>query len=63
MKSISAEGTKESIIKDFHLSDIDIEAKSAGGISYAQDWEFENVTIKTADNSKLNVEDSSDMNL
>ena len=62
-RAISALGTKESIVKDFYLSDIDIEAKSAGRISYAQGWKLENVTIKTADNSELNVNNSSDMNL
>jgi polygalacturonase len=62
-RAISASGTKESIVKDFHLSDIDIEAKSAGRISYAQDWEFENVTIKTADNSEVDIRNSTDMNL
>jgi polygalacturonase len=62
-RAISASGTKESIVKDFYLNDIDIEAKSAGQISYAQGWQSENVTIKTGDNSKLDVRNSSDMNL
>ena len=62
-RAIYASGTKESIVKDFHLSEIDIEAKSAGQISYAQGWNFENVTIKAADNGELNVGNSSDMNL
>lgn len=62
-RAISASGTKESIVKDFQLSDIDIEAKSAGRISYAQGWKFANVTIKTTDNSELNVGNSSDMEI
>jgi len=62
-RAIYASGTKESIVKDFHLSEIDIKAKSAGQISYAQGWNFENVTIKAADNGELDVGNSSDMNL
>jgi polygalacturonase len=62
-RAISASGTKESIVKDFHLNDIDIEAKSAGNISYAQGWQSKNLTIKTADNSKLDVRNSTDMKL
>ncbi|MBN2180895.1 MAG: glycoside hydrolase family 28 protein [Sedimentisphaerales bacterium] len=62
-RAISASGTKESIVKDFHLSEIDIKAKSAGSISYADGWEFENVTIKTGDNSELDVRNSNDMKL
>lgn len=52
-RALSVSGTKESIVKDFHLSDIKIEADTAGRISYAQGWKFEKVTIKTKDNSKL----------
>ena len=62
-RAVSAAGTEESIVKNFHLDDIEIEADSAGQISYAQGWEFKNVSIKTKDESKLNVENSSDMNL
>ncbi len=62
-RAISAAGTKESIVKDFHLSDVEIEANSAGRISYARGWEFENVSIKTADDQQLNVQNCTDMNL
>lgn len=62
-KAFSALGTKESIVKNFYFDDVEIEAESAGQISYAQGWKFENVSIKTKDESKLDVENSSDMNL
>lgn len=52
-RALSVSGTKESIVKDFHLIDIEIEADTAGRISYAQGWKFEKVSIKTKDNSKL----------
>jgi polygalacturonase len=62
-RAISASGMKESIVKDFHFSDVAIEANSAGQISYAQGWKFENVSIKAKDNSKLHLKDCTDMNL
>ncbi len=37
-RAISASGTKESIVKNFYLDDTEIEADSAGQISYAQGW-------------------------
>ncbi len=62
-RAISASGTKESIVKNFYLDDIEIEADSAGRISYAQGWEFKNVAIKTKDKSELDIKNSSDINL
>ena len=62
-KAVSAAGMKESIVKDFHFSDVTIEANSAGRISYAQGWKFENVSIKARDNSILNTKNCTDMDL
>ncbi len=62
-RAIRASGMKESIVKNFHLKDVEIEADGAGKISYAQGWKFEAVSIKTKDNSKLGVENCTDMNL
>lgn len=62
-RAISAGGTKESIIDDFHISDFDIETRTSGQITYANGWEFKNVSIKASDNSNLNVRNSSDMDM
>jgi polygalacturonase len=62
-RAFSVAGTEESIVKNFYFDDIEIEADSAGQISYAQGWKFKNVTIKTDDNSKIDIENSSDMKL
>jgi polygalacturonase len=62
-RAISISGTKESIVKDFLFRDITIEAKTAGRISFAQSWKFENVSIKTKDDSQLNTQNCTDMNL
>ncbi len=62
-RAISASGMAESIVKNFHLKDVEIEANTAGGISYAQGWKFENVSIKTKDNSELDVRNSTEIDL
>ena len=55
--------TKESIIDNFIVRDLDVAARSAGSISYAKGWRFENVNIKTNDNSKLDVINCTEMHL
>jgi polygalacturonase len=62
-RAISAVGTKESIVKNFNLKDVNIEVGTAGRISYGKGWKFENVSIKTKDSSQLNIENCTEMNL
>jgi polygalacturonase len=62
-KAISAAGIPQSYIEDFHLSDIEIDAKTAGEISHAKNWTLEDVDINTKDGSKINVENSTNINL
>jgi len=62
-RAISASGMAESIVKNFYFKDVNIEADAAGSISYAQGWKFEDVSIKTKDNSKLKVENCANMDL
>ncbi len=62
-RAISISSTKESIVKDFLFRDVAIEAGTAGRISSAQGWKFENVSIKAEDDSQLNTQNCADMNL
>lgn len=62
-KAISAAGIPQSYIEDFHLSDIEIDAKTAGEISHAKNWTFEDVDIDTEDGSKIEVQNSTNINL
>ena len=62
-RAISASGMKESIVKNFYFKDVDIEADTAGQIFYAKGWKFEDVSIKAKDNSKLKLENCSNMDL
>lgn len=59
--AISISGMKESPIENYFLSDIDIEARSPGDISFAKGWRFKNVSIKTSTPGTLKIQNSSDM--
>jgi len=62
-RAISASGMRISILKDFHLKDIRIEADTAGQIMFAKGWRFDDVSIQTKEDRKLDVQGSEDMNL
>ncbi|WP_202621840.1 glycoside hydrolase family 28 protein [Pontibacter russatus] len=62
-KAISAAGIPQSYIEGLHLSDMEIDAKTAGEISHARNWKFEDVAIDTKDGSKLEVQNSTTINL
>lgn len=62
-KAISAAGIPQSYIDNFVLNNVYIEAKTAGEISYATDWKFNKVDIKTNDGSTLQVSNSSNVSL
>jgi polygalacturonase len=61
--AISIAGMKESPVEKYILSDIDVEARSQGDISFGKDWKFTNVSIKAKDNGTLKVANSSGMEL
>lgn len=47
--------------ENFILTDIDVEARSPGEISFAKGMRFKNVSIKSSGAGALRVRDSSDM--
>jgi polygalacturonase len=61
--AISISGMKESPIENYFLTDIEVEARSQGDISFAKGWKFKNVSIKTENNITLKVQNSSVMDL
>ncbi|MCJ7448203.1 MAG: glycosyl hydrolase family 28 protein [Bacteroidales bacterium] len=61
--AISISGMKESPIENYFLSDIDIEARSPGDISFAKGWRFKNVTIKTTTVGELRIQNSTEMDI
>ncbi|WP_162053405.1 glycoside hydrolase family 28 protein [Pontibacter pamirensis] len=62
-KALSAAGIPQSYIENFHLNDIEIDAATAGEISHAKNWTFDDVDIDTKDDSKLEVKNSTNVNL
>jgi len=57
-KAISAVGVKGSLLTDFQLSNITINAATAGEVSLANNWMVEKVNITTQDGSKVTIKDS-----
>jgi polygalacturonase len=60
-QAVSIAGMKESPIENYFLSDISIEARTPGDISFARGWKFRNVSVKSSDNSTLRVQNSEEM--
>lgn len=62
-KVINAAGLPFSLLEGFHFTGIHIEGKTAGDISYANNWIFSKVVITDADGKKLHVGNSNGMQL
>lgn len=60
-RAISVSGMPESIVDGFYLSNVAIEARSAGSINFSKGWRFKNVAISAPDS--LKVTNCSDMQL
>jgi polygalacturonase len=60
-KVIDAEGLKESSLQNFQFNNINIEANTAGNISFADSWKLNNVTITAKDKAPLQVKNSEKM--
>jgi polygalacturonase len=61
--AISISGMKESPIENYFLTDINVEARNPGDISFAKGWKFSNVTIKTPEPGTLMIQNSSEMDV
>jgi hypothetical protein len=55
-------GLKESTIENFSLTNVSIEGKNAGKISYAKDWKTDNFSVK-AENGELEMENNKNIDL
>jgi polygalacturonase len=60
-KIINAAGLKESTLDNFNFSDVKIKGNTAGGISYAKNWQFNKVILTGADGKKLAVDNTEKM--
>lgn len=60
-RAIYVQGMEESYIENIQLTDVHIEADSAGEISYGRNWELNNVTISTRDSSQVALTETSNI--
>lgn len=60
---VNAAGLKESLLQDFHFSNVQVQGNIAGAVSYGSHWVFNNVSIKGADGRTLRVTNSQEMSL
>jgi polygalacturonase len=58
-RAINVNGLEESYINNFFLNSVSIEAETAGQISYSRNWNLEDVTINTIDNSRVELHHTS----
>jgi hypothetical protein len=56
-RAFSVGSYKDSPLLNFEFKNLDIDAKSAGSIQYADHWTFVNTHIKTADGSVVKLQD------
>lgn len=59
--AISISGMKESPIENYFLTDVDIQSKTSGDISFAKGWKFMNTIIKPTTPGAIKVQNSTDM--
>jgi polygalacturonase len=60
-QAVSIAGMKESAIENYFLTDINIEARTPGDITFAKGWRFKNVTVKSSEEAVIRVLNSDDM--
>ena len=56
-RAFSVGSYKDSPLENFEFKNLDIEAKIAGSIQYADHWTFANTHIQTADGSVIKLQD------
>lgn len=60
-QAVNVQGLENSMPENFVLNNIEISAKNAGKIENARNWIFNNFKLKTLDNSKLELINSSNI--
>jgi hypothetical protein len=56
-RAFSVGSYKDSPLENFEFKNLEIDAKMAGSIQYADHWSFANTHIKTADGSVVKLQD------
>jgi polygalacturonase len=62
-QAVSIAGMKESPIENFTLSNINVEARTPGDITFGKGWKFNGVSVKYPEEASLRVQNSEDMDV
>ncbi|OQD42028.1 exo-poly-alpha-D-galacturonosidase [Croceivirga radicis] len=62
-KAISVSGLEVSTINKVYLKDVQINAATAGSINHSKNWKIDNVSLRTLDASKVELENCSNIDL
>ena len=62
-KAISASGYERSILQNFHFSNVQVNAATAGDINYAANWTLDNIDLKVKDKSAVTIKNSTGVKL
>ncbi len=62
-KAINASGLDQSLLENFNFQNVEVTTANAGEISFAKDWTWKNVKIRTSDKSTVNVKNSTGLEL
>ncbi|HEV7330975.1 MAG TPA: glycosyl hydrolase family 28 protein [Flavisolibacter sp.] len=57
-KAVNAAGLEKSSLENFHFNNVAINAATAGDVSFAKDWFWKAVSIKTKDNTAVTFKNS-----
>ena len=60
-RALSVEGSEQSKMEHFSLSDITINARSAGSVKHAENWQMDQIDITSEDNLPVQVTESNDV--
>lgn len=62
-KAISASGYEKSILQNFNFTNVEVNAGTAGDITFAENWKLNNLNVKAKDNSSVIIKNSSGVKL
>ncbi|QNL52364.1 glycoside hydrolase family 28 protein [Olivibacter sp. SDN3] len=62
-KALFVDGLEERPLEKFHLVDVSINAKDAGSIKHARNWQIENVHIQTPENESVQQTNTANIKL
>jgi hypothetical protein len=62
-KAISASGYEKSILQNFNFTNVEVNAGTAGEITFAENWKLIDLNIKAKDNSVIGIKNATGVKL